>query len=182
MCVCVCVSVCVHVCVVCWFNNISFCYYQRVWFQIPTVNFTALEKSETHPPPKNKKSSRSDSETSYTESDSTSRRKDRTSMRPKLSQQSSDTSSVTSSSGSETDDEAVVRMSAPSTPKDGKKDHAKKDKDEFFDQKTPGTVIQFKKKDSQKVEEEVMLNERGKDHKPQAVEQEYLAGYKVRWC
>ena len=73
-------------------------------------------------------------------------------------------------------------MSAPSTPKDGKKDQAKKHKDELFDQKTPGTVIQFKKKDSQKVEEEVMLNERGKDHKPQAVEQEYLAGYKVRWC
>lgn len=70
-------------------------------------------------------------------------------------------------------------MSAPSTPKDGKKEHGKKEKDEFFDQKTPGTVIQFKKKDSQKVEEEVVLNE--KVRRPQGVEQEYLAGYKVRW-
>lgn len=73
-------------------------------------------------------------------------------------------------------------MSAPSTPKDGQKEPGKKEKDDSFDQKTPGTVIQFKKKDSQKVEEEVVLNERGKDRKPQPVEQEYLAGYKVRWC
>ena len=63
---------------------------------------------------------------------------------------------------------------------------AKKQHDDFFDQ-TPGTVIQFKKKDSQTVEEEIVLNERGRDKKPKPVEpqepeeetREYLAGYKV---
>ena len=139
---------------------------------------SALEKSEPPPPPPQDKRSKSDSETSDSEYDSSSNRKDRTSMRPKRSQRSrtsSSESSYTTSSESESDDEAVVRMSAPSTPKDAKKDAPKSE--ETSDQQTPGTVIQFKKKDSQKVEEEVVLNQKNKGRKPQ--DQEFLTGYKV---
>ncbi|XP_070186477.1 uncharacterized protein [Littorina saxatilis] len=143
----------------------------------------ALEKADTgQQSPRNKKKAKSDSETSDTESDSSSHRKDRASMRPKHSQRSrrsssSSSTSTSSSSGSDSEEEGVIQMSAPSTPRDRKKDSPRKD--ESLDQNAPGTVIQFKKKDSQTVEEEVVLNQRGADRKPQAVEQEYLAGYKA---
>lgn len=143
----------------------------------------ALDKSPERPPsrdgPRKKKP---ESVTSGTDSDSTPRRsskKDRTSMRPKHSQRSKRSSDTTSSSDTDSDDdEAIIQMSG-SSYKDIKKELGKKEKDDFFDSKPPGTVIQFQKKGSEKVEEEVMLDERSKDRKAQSVEQEYLAGYKA---
>ncbi|KAK7508018.1 hypothetical protein BaRGS_00000983 [Batillaria attramentaria] len=82
---------------------------------------------------------------------------------------------------SHTSDSESDSTRTPSRKKDrdAKKELGKKEKDDFYDTKPPGTVIQFQKKGSEKVEEEVFLDERGRDRKPVSPEKEYLAGYKA---
>ncbi|KAL8607363.1 hypothetical protein ACOMHN_039513 [Nucella lapillus] len=152
---------------------------QRTYRVLPVDRQRAFVDALEKPATKQSRSrkSHSDSESSDTEYESSTQKKDKASMRAKRSHRSradsSSSSETSATSESESEDEAVVRMSAPPTPKEKKKEAAGREEE---GQKSPGTVIQFKKKGSQKVEEEVVLNERNREPKPQ---QEFLAGYKA---
>lgn len=139
--------------------------------------------SDTHDlaPKKSEQSKQSESETSDSESDfvpKKGRKKDKTSLRAKHSQRSSKLSSSTSSSNSKEVNKgaAVIQMSA-SAPSESKKTLARKEKEELLNAKMPGTVIQLQKKDSEKVEEEIHLNEGGKDGQTAATGAETLPGH-----
>ncbi|XP_025088459.1 uncharacterized protein LOC112560665 [Pomacea canaliculata] len=147
--------------------------------------YAFVDAPDTHDlaPKKSEQSKQSESETSDSESDfvpKKGRKKDKTSLRAKHSQRSSKLSSSTSSSNSKEVNKgaAVIQMSA-SASSESKKTLARKEKEELLNAKMPGTVIQLQKKDSEKVEEEIHLNEGGKDGQTAATGAETLPGHKT---
>lgn len=105
--------------------------------------------------------------------------KHRQSIQSTSSDSSSDSSSSDDNNNDESSSKAVIQLSSstPQTPK--KNELASRKQDDLYKSKPSGRVIRFHKKGSEKVEEEVHLDDNSFGLTTVDKEKNFLAGYKV---